>query len=186
MPPHFHNFHILTDSVEQAKLDLIHCCQPHWRTSCEFTCQEYTNMAVLQNALNFYFLFFYFFLLFILSLILWTKSHVMEYPNLTSLWNIADVNDLSTIKCRIIWQNGGLNIDIHRKPCKVQIMLTATAYFSTFLCTLDHCLWLKKPKTDLAFQWCRMSNGVSPRKVGKMVFNRCSEIEQTQFHAHCS
>ena len=28
-PSHFHNLHILTDSLEQAKLDLIHCCQLH-------------------------------------------------------------------------------------------------------------------------------------------------------------
>ena len=34
-PPHFHDFHILTDSLEQAKLDLIHCCQLHGWTSCE-------------------------------------------------------------------------------------------------------------------------------------------------------
>ena len=33
--PHFHNFHILTDSLEQAKVDIIHCCQLHWWTSCE-------------------------------------------------------------------------------------------------------------------------------------------------------
>ena len=33
-PPHFHD-HILTDSLEQAKLDLIHWCQLHWWTSCE-------------------------------------------------------------------------------------------------------------------------------------------------------
>ena len=29
MPPPFHDLHILTDSLEQAKLDLIHCCQLH-------------------------------------------------------------------------------------------------------------------------------------------------------------
>ena len=36
-PPYFQNFHILTYSVEQAKLDIIHCCQLHWWTSCETT-----------------------------------------------------------------------------------------------------------------------------------------------------
>ena len=33
-PHHFQNFHILTDSVKQAKLDIVHCCQLHWWTSC--------------------------------------------------------------------------------------------------------------------------------------------------------
>ena len=33
-PPHFHDFHILTDWLEQAKLDIIHCCQLNWWTSC--------------------------------------------------------------------------------------------------------------------------------------------------------
>ena len=35
MPHNFLNFHILTDSIEQAKLDTIHCCQVHWWPSCE-------------------------------------------------------------------------------------------------------------------------------------------------------
>ena len=28
-PPHFNDLHILTDLLEQAKLDLIHWCQIH-------------------------------------------------------------------------------------------------------------------------------------------------------------
>ena len=35
MAPSFSYFHILTNSVEQAKLDITHCCQLHWWTSCE-------------------------------------------------------------------------------------------------------------------------------------------------------
>ena len=33
-PPHFQDFHIFTDWLEQAKLDIIHRCQLHWWTSC--------------------------------------------------------------------------------------------------------------------------------------------------------
>ena len=35
-PPHSYDFHILTDSLEQAKLNQIHCCQLHWWTSCVY------------------------------------------------------------------------------------------------------------------------------------------------------
>ena len=33
-PPHFNNFHILSDLVKQAKLDIIHHAQLHYWTSC--------------------------------------------------------------------------------------------------------------------------------------------------------
>ena len=51
-PPHFQDLHILTCSLEQAKMDLIHCFQLHWWTSCVLVLGEYTVVQDYMSLCN--------------------------------------------------------------------------------------------------------------------------------------